>query len=149
MSTPSPRSWFVLALAVGAGCTGGTVADDSAASPEYCSTLDDGGTSVLSDGGGNVTSGKLHIRVLTTESFDPKDPLYVAFKDYTLENLDSGGVKTTGKTSGDGLVDVQLGAGNWEFTAAYTRGSLTCLAVLDVALVAGKTTEGCAVLSCP
>jgi hypothetical protein len=138
-----------LSLFFGACSGGGNTSDDSAGSTEFCSTLADGGTYVQENTGGTSTSGSLHIRVLTSESTDPNDPLYVAFKDFTLENVDSGGVKTTGKTSGDGLVDLTLGAGNWHFSAAYTRGSLTCLAELDIPLAANTTTNGCPIMTCP
>ncbi|MFN7147303.1 MAG: hypothetical protein ACK4YP_26280, partial [Myxococcota bacterium] len=126
-----------------------TDAEDTAGATGFCSSLADGGTSQTLAEGGNATSGNLSIRVLTSESTDPMDPIYVAFKPYTLENVDSGGVKTTGKTSGDGLVDELLGAGNWRFSAAYTRGSLTCLAELDVVIAANTTTLGCPVMECP
>jgi hypothetical protein len=140
----------LLLVALGAGCTGGgPSSDDSAASTEFCSTLNDGGTYETADGGGNSTSGQLSLRVLTSESTDPRDALYVAFKDFTLENVDSGGVKTTGKTSGDGLVSELLGAGNWHFSAAYTRGATTCLAEIDVPVTANTTTSGCPVMVCP
>src|SRR5262245_32595570 len=109
-------------------CTGTDLSslDDSAADGGFCSTLNDGGTTESVAIGGNATRGQLTLRMLTSESTEPNDPLYVAFKDYTLESIDSGGVKTTGKTTGDGLVDVLLGAGNWHFSGAYIRGSLTC-----------------------
>ncbi|MDP2316665.1 MAG: hypothetical protein Q8P41_27470 [Pseudomonadota bacterium] len=132
-------------------CTGPSTknGDDSADNGEFCSTLNDGGVTVAVAEGGNDTSGKLSLRVLTDESTDARDPLYVAFKEYTLENVDSGGVKTFGKTSGDGLVDELLGAGNWAFSAAYTRGSLTCLAQIDALIEANTTTLGCPVMTCP
>lgn len=138
-------------LALLAACTGaGTgTTDDSAGAGEFCSTLADGGATETVDGGGNASSGLIQIRVLTSESSDPKDPLYVAFKSYSLENVDSGGVKTIGQTSGDGLVEELLGAGTWRFSAAYTRGSLTCLAVVDVVAEPNTTTHGCAVMACP
>jgi hypothetical protein len=133
-----------------AGCTGPSYTPDSTpTSEDFCSSLNDGSTYVTSDEGGNSTSGQLDIRVLTSESGDPRDPLYVAFKEYTLENVDSGGVKITGKTSGDGLVSELLGAGNWHFSAAYTRGALTCLAELDLPIAAMTTTNGCPVMVCP
>ncbi len=144
----------LLSLALLSGCagpagTGVTDADDSAGTDEFCSTLADGGTYETLAEGGNDTSGLINLRVLTSESADPKDPLYVAFKSYSLENVDSGGVKTVGQTSGDGLVEELLGAGNWHFSAAYTRGSTTCLAEIDLPVAANQTTLGCPVMMCP
>ena len=40
------------------------------------------------------------VRVITDESEDPRDPLYVAFKDYALENVATGGVATTTAAEG-------------------------------------------------
>jgi hypothetical protein len=141
-------SLLLLPLAACSGSGTGITEDDSA-SGEFCSSLADGGTFEVRPEGGNATSGNLEIRVLTSESEDPMDPVYVAFKSYTLENIDSGGVKTIGQTSGDGLVDELLGAGNWRFSAAYTRGSLTCLAEIDLPIQANSTTWGCPVMQCP
>jgi hypothetical protein len=144
------RALLPLFLAL-AACAGpnGTSDGDSAGTGEFCSTLGDGGVAFSEAVGGNETSGLLSLRVLTDQSADPKDPLYVAFKSYTLENIDSGGVKTLGKTTGDGLVSELLGAGNWAFSAAYTRGSLTCLAQMEVLVEANSTTYGCPVMTCP
>ncbi|MES2644820.1 MAG: hypothetical protein V4850_35360 [Myxococcota bacterium] len=133
------------------GCTGDgtTDADDTSGAPEFCATLNDGGLTESVAEGGNGTSGLLSLRVLTDESEDPRDALYVAFKEYTLENVDSGGVKTLGKTTGDGLVTELLGAGNWGFSAAYTRGSLTCIAQIVALVEPNTTTYGCPVMDCP
>ncbi|MDP2308037.1 MAG: hypothetical protein Q8P18_18575 [Pseudomonadota bacterium] len=132
-------------------CTGvpSTDADDTAVTTGFCATLADGGLTETEAEGGNGTSGILSLRVLTDESEDPRDPLYVAFKAYTLENLESGGVKTLGKTTGDGLVEELLGAGSWTFSAAYTRGSLTCLAQMEALVEPNTTTYGCPVMDCP
>lgn len=140
---------MLLLIALGA-CSGstGTIDDTSSDDGEFCSTLADGNTYQTLDAGGNATSGDLVIRVITGESTDPYDPLYVAFKDYSLESS-VGGVPTTGRTTGDGLVDLLLGAGDWHFTAAYTRGSTTCLAELDFPVAANTTTYGCPVMVCP
>ena len=131
-------------------CSGstGTGGDDTAGSGEFCSTLADGNTYQTLNSGGNGTSGDLVVRVITSESTDPYDPLFVAFKDYSLES-EGGGVPTTGRTSGDGLVDVLLGAGNWTFTAAYARGSTTCLATLAFPVDPNTTTYACPVMDCP
>ena len=141
-----PLLLLPLAACTGAPTTNGDSASDQA---EFCSSLNDGGQTQSLAEGGNDTSGVLKIRVLTDESEDPRDPLYVAFKEYTLENVDSGGVKTLGKTSGDGLVEELLGAGNWSFSAAYTRGSLTCLATIQMPVEPNTTTYGCPVMTCP
>jgi len=140
----------IVLLTLLTGCAGAAATgSEETASGEFCSTLADGGTFLSEDGGGNGSSGLIDIRMLTNESVDINDPLYVAFKSYTLENLDSGGVKTVGQTSGDGLVSELLGAGNWSFSAAYTRGSLTCLANLELPVTANGTTLGCPVMECP
>lgn len=138
---------LLLAFAACSGSTG-PIDDDTAQSGEFCSTLADGNTTQVLPSGGNGTSGDVVIRVITNESTDVYDPLYVAFKDYTFESA-AGGVPTTGRTSGDGLVDVLLGAGSWTFTAAYTRGSTTCLATVDFDVAVNTTTYGCPVMDCP
>jgi len=95
-------------------------------------------------------SGTLDLRVITDQSDDPHDPYYVAYRNYTLEPALTGGVQTTGSTSGDGLVEKTLGAGVWKFEATWTRGSTTCLAASEELLVNdGETTHACLVLTCP
>lgn len=133
-------------------CTGkGTTQETGDSEPyEFCDALTDGGQYRIESGGGGTNSGDLWVRVLSGESSDPNEPLYVAFKDYTLENTDVGGVPTTGQTSGDGLVEVDnLGAGNWLFRATYSRGSSTCTAELAVPIQAASTTAGCPIMTCP
>lgn len=140
----------LLVVPLASACTNGAASDDSAsATANFCTTLNDAGLTTSAAEGGNDTSGILSIRVLTSESVDPQDPLYVAFKNYTLENLDSGGVKTTGKTTGDGLVEVMLGAGTWDFQAVYTRGSLTCSAQIEALVEPNATISACPVMNCP
>lgn len=131
------------------GPPGSSDTDTSVRTDDFCASLDDGGRWSTASGGGSGASGALRLRVLTNASDDPRDPLYVAFKDYTLENTETGGLQTTGTTSGDGLVDELLGEGPWWFRAAYARGSATCTAELEFDIVAGDTTTACAVMTCP
>jgi hypothetical protein len=138
-----------LTLFACAGSTAGAGSDSAVAGDDFCATLDDGGRSLVEAGGGSGASGALALRVITSASDDPRDPMYVAFKDYTLENTETGGLQTTGTTSGDGLVDELLGAGPWRFRASLTRGSTTCTAQLELDIEAGSTTRACAVMTCP
>ena len=116
----------------------------------FCDLVTDGGSTISDAAGGNESAGDLVIRVITSESVDPHDPLYVAFKDYTLENIDMGGVASTGKTSGDGIVSVNnLGPGDWAFRATWSRGSAICEASATLPVVAATTLYGCPVMSCP
>ena len=133
------------------GCTSASGNNESDTGPSgFCSVLDDGNTSVVEDGGGNAGAGDLEMRMLTTEDVDNRNPLYIAFKDYTLENVDMGGIQQTGQTSGDGIANARgLGPGNWLFVASFARGSHICKAELTVELKAASTTHGCAVMTCP
>ncbi len=134
------------------GCTGNAAIDssgDSAAVDEYCDTLDEGGRFSTAEGGATGASGLLAARVITSESEVARDPLYTAFKQYTIENVDSGGVQTTGETTGDGLVEEVLGAGTWALRVSYPRGSAACTAEIEVPIVAGSTTNACVVMDCP
>lgn len=130
-------------------CSGTSEVDSADAVADFCSSIDDRDQTVVEQLGGNASSGNLEIRLLTDAVTDPHDPMYTAFKSYTLENTQSQGVQTTGETTGDGLVHELLGAGPWLFRAAYTRGSRICTAELAVTITANTTTHGCAVLTCP
>lgn len=138
----------IVAMLVGCG-PGAEETTDSAVVDEFCADLEDGGVAVVEEGGGNQTSGWIHVRMLTDESADPRDQVYVAFKAYTLESIEQGGVQTTGQTSGDGLVEELVGAGTWMFEAAYPKGSTTCTAVMEIPVETGNTTHACPVMTCP
>ena len=136
----------LLALACDASNT-----DTGFEEPPFCVDLADGGKTVLAEGSeASSGSGTLSLRVITDQSDDPFDPLYVAYRDFALEPADVGGVQTTGQTNGDGLVSETLGAGSWNFEATWSRGSTVCTAELgDIAVESGQTTSACVVLTCP
>lgn len=125
--------------------------DSADVEPEFCSDPSFGGQSYTEEGSdASAGSGTLSIRVITDQSDDPFDPYYVAYRAYALEPSETGGVQTTGTTSGDGLVEKTLGAGTWDFEATWTRGSTTCSAVAEALVVEElKTTYACVVLTCP
>lgn len=140
----------ILALSVLVACdtSTGDVEDSGA---NFCQTLDDGDAVWVedaSDAGAN--SGSLELRVITDQAEDPHDPYYVAYRAYSLEPAETGGVQTTGQTNGDGLVQKTLGVGTWNFEATWSRGSVTCMATMsNVAITEGQTTHACVVLTCP
>ena len=138
----------ILLTLLAAACDGDADTGDPV-TKGFCLDLNDGNTSVMEDGGATGSSGVLNIRVITSESDDPRDPLWVAFKPFTLEPTETGGIQTTGETSGDGLVVKTVGAGLWSFEAAYTRGSSNCTATMEIEVEAERTTYACPVLSCP
>jgi len=139
----------ILALSA-LGC-GPTYIDTGLADPPFCESLTDGGKTVLEDGSeASAGSGSLHLRVITDQSDDMFDPYYVAYRAFSLEPSETGGVQTTGNTNGDGLVDKTLGEMPWDFEATWTRGSTTCSAVMNgLEIQEGKTTNACVVLTCP
>ncbi|MBM4369404.1 MAG: hypothetical protein FJ102_24540 [Deltaproteobacteria bacterium] len=116
----------------------------------FCAEVEEGGTweqEAASDVA--ESSGLLFARVITDESDDPRDPVFVAYRDYTLEPAETGGVQTVGKTTGDGIVEKTLGVGTWHFQATWTRGSTTCKAEMEIPIAAQTTTYACALLTCP
>jgi hypothetical protein len=116
----------------------------------FCEKVSDGGSYEAADREGSASSGDLVVKMITVEDVDIRNPLYIAFKDYTLENTDTGGIQQTGQTSGDGIASITgLGPGNWSFQASFARGSRICTAVLSVPVAAGQRTTGCVVMSCP
>jgi hypothetical protein len=117
---------------------------------EFCSTLDDGNT--YEDYGSaevGAGSGSLNARVITDQSEEVRDPFYVAYRPYTLEPVETGGVQTKGSTTGDGLVEKTLGVGNWDFEVTWTRGSTTCVAAMQFPILEQQTTRVCVVMTCP
>ncbi len=116
----------------------------------FCDVVDDAGEWKQEEGADVASSsGRLYARVITDQSEDPRDPVYVAYRDYTLEPAETGGVQTVGKTTGDGIVEKTLGVGTWLFKATWSRGSTTCSASLEVPIASETTTYACALLSCP
>jgi hypothetical protein len=139
----------LLAMLQLTACAGDTAVDSGPVGDTFCSTLGERGMTERVDGGATGASGALFVRVITSASGDVRDPLYVAFKDYSLEHVTAGGSQTTGYTSGDGLVEELLGPGIWAFRASFPRGSRTCVAEMQVEVQAGTTTRACAVMECP
>lgn len=135
-------------VALGCSTTG---TDTGFVDPPFCESLVDGGTTVIEDGSDAAAgSGSLALRILTDQSDDPFDPLYVAYRDFALEPSGTGGVQTIGKTTGDGLVEKTLGAGPWDFEATWTRGSTTCTATMEeLEIEEARTTNACVILTCP
>lgn len=116
----------------------------------FCAEVDEGGTWEQESASDVAeSSGLLFARVITDESDDPRDPVFVAYRDYTLEPAETGGVQTVGKTTGDGIVEKTLGVGTWLFQATWTRGSTTCKAEMEIPIAAQTTTYACALLTCP
>ena len=133
-------------------CTSSTGSKESldSSTPGFCEKVSDGGSYEAADRAGSSSSGDLVVKVITVEDVDIRNPLYIAFKDYTLENTDTGGIQQTGQTSGDGIATITgLGPGNWSFQASFARGSRICTAELSVPVTAGQLTTGCVVMSCP
>lgn len=139
---------LLLSACAGKGASSSDSGDSAAL--EFCESLADGGRFTIEAVGGSSSSGDLVMHVITNESVNVVDPMYVAFRSYTLENVVLGGVATTGTTTGDGLAEVSnLGAGEWAFEATYSRGSVLCSAALNVDIAAQSTTIGCVVMTCP
>lgn len=143
-----PRLPFLLLLTAACDTNAGL---DSDTAPEFCTVVEHDGEMWLDATSDAATgSGSLDLRVITDQSDDVNDPYYVAYRNYALEPAETGGVQTTGTTSGDGLVQKTLGAGVWTFEATWTRGSVTCVAATDALLInSGETTHACVVLTCP
>ncbi len=133
-------------------CTASTGSKESLDSgpPGFCEKISDGGAYEAEDREGSGSAGDLVVKMVTVEDVDIRNPLYIAFKDYTLENTDTGGIQQTGQTSGDGIATITgLGPGNWSFQASFARGSRICTAELSVPVTGGQLTTGCVVMSCP
>lgn len=124
-----------------------SVPDDPAA---FCSTLDEVGTwEQLDEPGVAASSGVLYARIITDQSEDPRDPYYVAYRSFAIEPAETGGVQTTGTTSGDGIMQKTVGVGNWAFKATWSRGSTTCLAEATIPVASQQLTRACVLLTCP
>ena len=116
----------------------------------FCSTVEEAGTwEQIVDQEVSASSGVLWVRLITDQSDDPRDPYYVAYRAYALEPAETGGVQTTGSTTGDGIIEKTLGVGNWAVEATWTRGSTTCTAEATLPVDEQTMTRGCILLTCP
>lgn len=150
LSLSAPLPWIALAALLSA-CTPKDATPDTGDTtpPEFCEQLSDGG-SYQTEAGGSGAAGDLEMHLITNEDVDVRNPLYIAFKDYTLENIETGGIQQTGQTTGDGLAFVPgLGPGTWLFRASFARGSSICTAELEVPIAPEQKFIGCAVMICP
>jgi len=121
---------------------------DSAYVDDFCTTAGEGGDNKLEDGTGEGTSGQIRGQFIQSVLADARDPQFVAFVDYLLENRDVGGQATRGRTDGDGKFTATLGAGNWRIRTSGHQGSYYCSQETDFAVVAGKVTVLCVDMNC-
>ena len=134
-----------------AGCTadGDKTTDDSSTGPAYwCETLDDAQDYYIEDGGGNVSSGRIEGRIITSSSEDIHDVALVADLDYTLASVSSGGSPSLGVTTVDGDFGKTVGAGTWRVQASKSYAGKSCAADYTFEVVAEKTTYICVELVC-
>lgn len=139
----------LLALAPGCTADGDKTGEDDSSGPAYwCETLDDAQSYYIEDGGGNVSSGRIEGRVITSSSDDVHDINLVADLDYTLESLSSGGSPSLGTTTEGGDFAKTVGAGTWKVQASKSYAGKSCTASFEFEVVAEKTTYACVDLIC-
>lgn len=133
-------------------CTGPTApgvdSADTAIFDDFCSVYAEAGTTQLEDGSADSTSGQVSGQFVQGVLADARDPQFVAFVDYLLENVDVGGQATRGRTDADGRFTATLGGGNWEIKTSGHQGSYYCAQESTFAIVAGKVTLLCVDMNC-
>lgn len=141
------RGLACLALLSVGGC--GDTADDTGVGDQpYCTVFRDANTSFIEPGGGNGESGYVLARLVTDKADDIRDPNFVAFVDYTLENLDVGGSQTLGESTQEGDVIETLGAGNWRIKLNKNAAGYNCYNEFDFLVEAGNSTTMCLDVGC-
>lgn len=150
MKTASLLSLSLCLLGAASGCPGGTdKSTDDTSGPDYwCETLDDAQSYYIEDGGGNVSSGRIEGRIITSSSDDIHDINLVADLDYTLQNATSGGSPSLGATSEGGDFSKTVGEGTWQVQASKSYLGKSCTAFYEFEVVAAKTTYICVELTC-
>lgn len=133
-------------------CTDGTDApidtSDSGAEDTFCTSYSQAGANKLEDGSGDGTSGHVKGQFIQGVSDDPRDPQFVAFVDYLIENVDVGGQATRGRTDQDGAFAGTLGGGNWLIKTSGHQGSYDCAQETTFAVTPGKITVLCIDMAC-
>ncbi len=132
-------------------CTPSNLPDsaDTAIFDEFCSVFAEAGDTRLEDGSGDSTSsGQIQGQFVQDVLVDARDPQFVAFVDYLLENVDVGGQATRGRTDAVGRFTATLGQGNWQIKTSGHQGSYYCAQESTFAIVAGKVTLLCVDMNC-
>jgi hypothetical protein len=125
-----------------------TDTSDSAVVDDFCTSTADAGTSSLEEGTGTGTSGQVVGQFIQDVVVDPRDPQYVAFLDYLLDNQDVGGASSRGRTDAEGRFTATLGAGNWQVQTSGHQGSYYCAQETVFQVQAGKLTKLCINMDC-
>ncbi len=97
---------------------------------------------------GTGTSGQVVGQFIQDVVVDPRDPQYVAFLDYLLDNQDVGGASSRGRTDAEGRFTATLGAGNWQVQTSGHQGSYYCAQETVFQVQAGKLTKLCINMDC-
>lgn len=150
MKTASLLS-LLLGLAVltpGCSDTSDKSTDDSSGPRYWCESLDDAQDYYIEDGGGNVSSGRIEGRIITSGSDDIHDVNLVGSLDFTLQSTSSGGSPTLDTTSAEGDFSKTVGAGTWQVQASKSYAGKSCSADYEFEVVAEKTTYICVELAC-
>ena len=134
------------------GCTNTSDAPidtvDSGMVDTFCTSYEQAGANKLEDGSGDATSGHVKGQFIQGVSDDPRDPQFVAFVDYLIENVDVGGQATRGRTDQDGAFAGTLGGGNWLIKTSGHQGSYSCGQETTFAVTPGKVTVLCIDMNC-
>ena len=141
------RRALALALVGTAGC-GGKDEETDIELP-FCFTFDDADSYELDDlDEPDPASGEIWGRLVTDESDDVDDPSFVAFVEYTLENVDVQGAPQLGETDDEGEFTERVGAGTWLLQLSARQGSYTCANELELVVEPGKLTVACVDVGC-
>ena len=138
---------FLLAC-IGSSDNPGADSADTAIFDDFCASYAEAGSNKLEDGSGSTTSGQIQGQFVQGVLADARDPQFVAFVDYLLENVDVGGQATRGRTDADGRFTATLGQGNWQIKTSGHQGSYYCAQESTFAVVAGKVTLLCIDMNC-
>jgi hypothetical protein len=114
----------------------------------FCFSMDDADAYELEPLDDDPASGSIWGRMITDESRDLRDPQYVAFVEYTLENLDVGGSPQQGETDVEGAFEERVGAGRWLLTHSADRVGFDCTNSVELVVEAGQKTIACIDVGC-
>ena len=136
-----------LSLLLALGCT--PVRDSAEPLPAFCEDASGGDEWRFEGTGGGSTSGTFEGSLITDAAAEVDDPDYVAYIQYTVENVDVGGTtQQSGNTDNYGYFTSSGAAGTWLFQAGTTVAGQPCNAEMEFEVEVGQNTTICPLLRC-
>ena len=137
--------WLLMLTLLGCGDKDTGNPDIIPSEEQYCMSLEDVGTINTFDSGDSQCCGDIEVQLIVDKP-NIRDPASIANQGFTIVNPTIGAGEQYSTSNEIGLIERNLGAGEWEL---YVENDFDCTAELTIQVEAGVRTQHCLLLECP